>query len=264
MKLLNFLNLLVVFGAGVYGAPESHIIGGTKADKGEWPWQLALYVGTSFNCGGSIVAGTWGVTAAHCVGRTPSSYKIIAGTNVNKFYCTDCVQRTLKNATRHPNYSGNSDFGYPNDIAYIAWSETINETSSANMTIKYIERTKLSDHIGKNCYITGWGRTRDGGPLPVDLQEAKMNVITTSECQTKWGNRITDKHICLFDLEDFSSGGCNGDSGGPLVCEESPKKWKLVGATSWGSSSCLTTMPSVYTRIYAYNDWLDSQAYPKY
>ncbi|ESN97485.1 hypothetical protein HELRODRAFT_185899 [Helobdella robusta] len=263
MKML-VANLLVIFLAAVHAAPESRIVGGVKADKGEWPWQMALYASGRFSCGASIVAATWGVTAAHCVGGLPVTYKILAGTNTNNLICSvgHCVTRSLRNATRHPEYSGSGALGYPNDIAYISWAEPINEVSTVNMTVKYVQRATSTNYVGKNCYITGWGRLIGGGVLPKDLVESKIDVITKEQCQAKWGSRITDKHVCVHDLKDYSSGACNGDSGDPLVCEDSPKVWKLVGATSWGSAGCGTSMPSVYTRISSYNQWLDSQAKP--
>ncbi|ESN97469.1 hypothetical protein HELRODRAFT_185895 [Helobdella robusta] len=265
MNSMIFLSGLVVLLAAVHARPESRIVDGVKADKGEWPWQLALYVGTRFNCGGSIVASTWGVTAAHCVGSAPNSYQILAGTNINKISCgaTDCVIRQLINATRHPNYTGIGFLGFPNDIAYMAWQTPIAEVSG-NINVKYVKRATTDNQIGKNCYVTGWGRMYGGGPLPTDLYEAKVDVISRDQCRKIWGEKVSDKHVCIHDLKDFSSGSCNGDSGGPLVCEVSPKSWELVGATSWGAAGCNTSYPSVYTRISAYNSWLDTQAKPKF
>ncbi|ESN97486.1 hypothetical protein HELRODRAFT_185900 [Helobdella robusta] len=261
MKML-VANLLVVFVAAVYAVPESRIVDGVKADVGEWPWQLALYDGLNFNCGGSIVAATWGVTAAHCVGKLPSIYKILGGTNRNSLSCTsaNCVTRVLKNATRHPMYVGDGNLGFPNDIAYMAWVEPIKEVSNTTLNVKYIQRATSLNYVGKNCYITGWGRIVGGGSLPLDLLEAKIDVLTKEQCQKIWGTKVTDKHVCVQDLKDYTSASCNGDSGGPLVCEDAPNVWKLVGATSWGVVGCRPTYPSVYTRISSYNDWLDSQA----
>lgn len=45
----------------------SRIVGGVAARRGDWPWQVAIYDRSSFACGGSIIADTWVLTAAHCV-----------------------------------------------------------------------------------------------------------------------------------------------------------------------------------------------------
>lgn len=34
--------------------------------------------------------------------------------------------------------------------------------------------------------------------------------------------------------------------------------WTLVGIVSWGSSTCSTSVPAVYTRVTALRDWIDS------
>ncbi|ESN97468.1 hypothetical protein HELRODRAFT_193208 [Helobdella robusta] len=265
MKSVYVANLLTVLLAAVQAGPETRIIGGVKADMGEWPWQLALYVGGRFNCGGSIVAATWGLTAAHCVGSLPSIYQIVAGTNTNNINCTasNCIVRRLTNATRHPNFTAVAPLGYPNDVAYMAWETPIKEGASGNITVRYARRATTDHQVGRNCYISGWGRQYDQGPAAVDLMEARVDVITKEECKKVWRNMVSDSQVCIRDSKNFSTGPCDGDSGGPLVCEVSPKNWELVGASSWGVARCNTSYPAVYTRISSFNSWLDSQARPK-
>ena len=51
---------------------QSRVIGGNKADRNSWPWQVAIYdefriKKEDFFCGGSIISPYCIVTAAHCV-----------------------------------------------------------------------------------------------------------------------------------------------------------------------------------------------------
>lgn len=39
-----------------------------------------------------------------------------------------------------------------------------------------------------------------------------------------------------------------GDSGGPLVCQKD-RAWTLMGIVSWGSGTCSTSSPGVYTHV---------------
>ena len=48
------------------------VVGGAAADAGEFPWMVALIIGSKNLCGGSIIADRWVLTAAHCVeGKQP-------------------------------------------------------------------------------------------------------------------------------------------------------------------------------------------------
>ena len=47
---------------------KKYIVGGSRTEKGEYPWQvrLSIYGKTNTYCGGSILSDDWVITAAHC------------------------------------------------------------------------------------------------------------------------------------------------------------------------------------------------------
>ena len=48
------------------------VVGGAVAGASEFPWMVALIIGSKNLCGGSIIADRWILTAAHCVeGKQP-------------------------------------------------------------------------------------------------------------------------------------------------------------------------------------------------
>jgi len=42
------------------------ITGGSTASRGQFPWQAALIIESSYFCGGSLISEEWVLTAAHC------------------------------------------------------------------------------------------------------------------------------------------------------------------------------------------------------
>jgi len=44
----------------------NRITGGSPADRGQFPWQVALIIDNTYFCGASLISSTWVLTAAHC------------------------------------------------------------------------------------------------------------------------------------------------------------------------------------------------------
>lgn len=69
---------------------------------------------------------------------------------------------------------------------------------------------------------------------------------------------LHDSQLCALD-----STTCQGDGGGPIFTYHSESGVStLVGVTSWGVG-CGPHLPSVYTRIASYVDWIESVVWLK-
>jgi secreted trypsin-like serine protease len=149
---------------------------------------------------------------------------------------------------------------FSNDIAIIRLSSAV--TLNSNVALLTLPPSS-NNFAGVICTITGWGRTSGSNVLPDTLQEAQLEVLTTSRCTTLMsgvgGAEIWDKHICVYDSSNVA-GGCNGDSGGPLNCPNGSGGYFVSGVTSWVVSNalgnCLPSYPTVYTRTSEYLAWI--------
>lgn len=73
-------------------------------------------------------------------------------------------------------------------------------------------------------------------------------------------NVIDDGQCCAYDSFGRNE-SCMENSGGPLQYFSDHQPPEIVGILSFGLN-CSTTLPSVYTRISYYLDWIESIVWP--
>lgn len=76
-------------------------------------------------------------------------------------------------------------------------------------------------------------------------------------------NGISENQYCAYDPEGLRD-SCAGDSGGPLsIIGNDTVATRIVGIVSFSASgSCGTQLPSIYTRVAYYVDWIESIVWP--
>merc|ERR1712226_1247824 len=147
----NMKSLIIVALCLLQGldAKRQRIVGGEDAAPGDWPWQASLqFIGGGHTCGASLISEYYLITAAHCVGSGASSLMIVLGQHDQTGFLGDPQTHFINQILSHPNWSNDPSRGFPNDISIIALPSA------------------TQDFVGAECYITGWGRTYGGGPLP--------------------------------------------------------------------------------------------------
>ena len=104
----------------------------------------------------------------------------------------------------------------------------------------------------------GWGKTAHPGPTSEVLMEAKMPIVSNTECKSLNGQLITDKMFCAGNKKGTIQSGCHGDSGGPFVCSQDYESWTLVGVVSWGSKACNRAEKyTVFARVSKFTAWIE-------
>lgn len=230
------------------------VIGGGNANIANYPYQVSLRNGqgtaASHSCGATLISNTQALTAAHCGGGPIASYSILAGTtDRTTLTCATCALRPLREFNRHEDFSNSPAQGYPNDVAIAVFYSIATNT---NIKFATLATEEDGDFHGAQCVITGWGRQSPGGPMATSLQEGSLAVLSNEECASQWGvDRIKEYSLCA---RDAVRAPCGGDNGGPLECNG-----VVAGIFSWSEANCSPAFASVFIRVSAYRDWIETQ-----
>ena len=242
------------------------IIGGQVAPISNHPWQVALILRSSASayqgqfCGGSLIAPSWVLTAAHCVDDFPT---IDIGHGQGSL--SDMVgtfRIPVAHILIHPAWNRNIP---SSDLALLRLANPV--PSGKPIAIPD------QDHEtgpGEIVWASGWGNTdpfASPSGWPDDLHEVLLDVLAPSSATQcgNWDGTLFNGvlHICAGKVGQWQ-GSCVGDSGGPLSNPNpGTQRWELAGVTSWGSSASAfgcshPDFPSVYARVSHSNSWITS------
>ncbi|KAM9847935.1 neurotrypsin [Aulostomus maculatus] len=239
------------------------IIGGNKSLRGEWPWQVSLWLrsqakGSHPLCGASLINPCWVLTAAHCFkrfGTDPSHYVLRLGDYHTEEQ--DDFERSMSPAqiVIHTKYRSN---GWENDIALLQLKGTEGNCVAFNPHTGAVCLPEVGSRWEKRpaaCVITGWGIT--DSEYSRTLLQAWVPLLPAWRCKRRYGARFTSRMLCAGSLsEHHRVDSCQGDSGGPLVCEGEGGQWVLTGVVSWGHGCGNPSFPGVYTRVSRFLRWI--------
>uniref|UniRef100_A0A7N4V415 Kallikrein related peptidase 15 n=1 Tax=Sarcophilus harrisii TaxID=9305 RepID=A0A7N4V415_SARHA len=206
------------------------VIGGEECRPHSQPWQVALFEGSRFNCGASLISNQWVLTAAHC--NTGYGYGCLVSKQL----------RGVAYAFPHPRYEKR---GHHDDIMLLR----LNRPVCLSNSIRPVALPTRCPRQGEQCVVSGWVGIQLF--LPNTLHCANISILPTTSCNTDYRGQVTDTMVCA-GVEGGGTDSCEGDSGGPLVCGGA-----LQGIVSWGDVPCdTTTKPGVYTKVCKYLGWI--------
>ncbi|WP_205717761.1 S1 family peptidase [Actinomadura soli] len=175
-------------GAGEARPPAAQaappIIGGYLVTDADAPWAASIYRNGAFTCSGTVIAATWVLTAAHCVG---SGLTVRAGSVYR-------AQATTINVTDH-------QVAPKGDLALV-------HLASGHETT-YSRLADTDPPVGSTNQICGWGRTGYNGPLSEQLKCADVRVTSVS------GTCLDHRYGPAICTTKINGNAWSGDSGGP-------------------------------------------------
>jgi secreted trypsin-like serine protease len=244
------------------------VVGGQPTTAGLLPSvaSVTTTVGqATYQCGGSLVAPVWLLTAAHCTYNAKtlrplptSAFKIVAG--LENLAITGGTELTAVEIVRHPSYvPGVPDAPY--DVALIRLSGP-----SKQPAMQMADSSNAEDLApGKETVVAGWGMTtgkRDGKASEV-LLHTTVRIVGDAECATAIRPFVLDRKTMICAGGEKGIDACPGDSGGPLLILHARLPPTLAGVVSFGRATdevvCgLEKVPGVYAEVANLRDFIDA------
>ncbi|CAB3381097.1 Hypothetical predicted protein [Cloeon dipterum] len=220
--------------------PNSRILGGTAVETdtfAQYNYHVLVVSKTAADierwfCGGTLLSGTWALTAAHCV---------VLVSTINVYYGThsDPLATTPKTATAyiHPGFRLNLMI---NDIALLKMSTPLTLSGTIGIArLSLVKPTVALDNVALTTM--GFGPKTDAqslattGTTPLTLNVVEVTNVKKSTCNA---NTI-DVYVsypgntgCL-GTSSGTKGICFGDEGGPVLYTSSSESTaKIIGVNS--------------------------------
>ncbi|KAL7731986.1 hypothetical protein ACLKA6_015750 [Drosophila palustris] len=241
--------------------PTPYVVGGKVAKKGLYSWIALLFYGRDdslkYRCAGSLITARHVITAAHCI-REDLSFVRLGEHDVR----TDSEARhediPIVKSVVYPQYDPRSKRG---DIAILYLERNVDMFEPICMPDSPSLRSK--SHVGRSCFVAGWGSTREGGAPVTVLQDVMVSVLDNEICRQSYSklhrnfteNQFDEAVICAGVLEGGKD-SCQGDSGGPLMISEGYGNKYLIGIVSYGYGCAKPGVPGVYTSTQYFMDWI--------
>ncbi|XP_062931453.1 complement C1r subcomponent [Cynocephalus volans] len=240
---------------------KQRIIGGKKAQLGNFPWQAF----TNFHGrgGGALLGDRWVLTAAHNLypkehdSQSNASLDVFLGhTNVGEIM--KLGNHPVRRVSVHPDYRQDQLHSFEGDIALLELENSV--TLGPQLLPICLPDNETFYDEGFMGYVSGFGITENR--MTNDLRFVRLPVAKRQACES-WlrGKKRTD----VFSDNMFCAGdpavkqdSCHGDSGSVFaVRDHNSDRWVATGIVSWGIE-CGKGY-GFYTKLLSYVDWIKKE-----
>ncbi len=242
-----------------HGATRSaQVIGGTPTTTSAFPFVGAVvFRGVPSDkglwCGGTLIAPTVVLTAAHCVAFSPPGvFDVVFGRTM--LSGSDGERIGVTGVSWHPSYSFER---LGNDVALLHLAH-----APAGITPAPLISAGTAGLAGDGspATIVGWGAivSINGEEIyPDQIRSGDVVIQSNAACDMGVGGLFEPATMTCAAAGVSGQTTCHGDSGGPLLVDDAGT-WTVAGITSFGLSCGSLTSPGVFTRILGVRDWLDT------
>ncbi|CAG9832919.1 unnamed protein product [Diabrotica balteata] len=228
----------------------------------EFPWLARISFSKhpgKFLCDGVLINQRYILTAGLCIeDKTLQRQGNVDKIRLGDHNCLpdeeDCVSNSyvdvdIDNVILHPAY-GNEHHVTHDDIGLIRLKEDVKFND--NISPVCLPKPNEIAKPGEKAFEVGWSRNS------IDKLKAELTISNQQKCFEYYSNNLhfnlSGSHLCAGDYPD---GTCASSSGGALVRLRKPENnWLLEGITSFGPSRCNTDVPSVFTKVEHYLQWI--------
>ncbi|MGW1994610.1 S1 family peptidase [Embleya sp. NPDC001921] len=254
MAALVAVALAAVLTGATPSGPPRVVVGGTPADTATYPFAVALSSRAEYGsarsgqfCGGTLIAPTKVLTAAHCMydanGKRDdrADLKVIQGRT--DLRTTQGREVVVGEVYVNPGFDPSVISG---DWAVL----TLDEPLGAGVA-SMVEQDADVYASGTASTVVGWGDTTGRGDYSSALRQVTVPLVSDATCRTAYpggqsGTYDASAMVCAGERLGGKD-ACSADSGGPLLVAG-----RVAGIVSWGDGCALPGKPGVYTRVAAF------------